>query len=269
MNRKFTLAGLALAALVALACNLPGQPPASASSGPEPITIFVSATPAETASGGGPTAAPSTDDGGVSLTNTPLPNPPTATQIPPTDIPQLSATPAGCQRPPDDMTRVRIADGIILNQRTISMLETAQALYGGDHVFLYAITQGSYNTSEPASFGTHDGGGAVDLSVRNLSNWNHILYEEFPIIILALRQAGFAAWVRDTGDLYADSPIHIHAIAVGDPDLSEAAKQQLTGVEGYFRGFNGLPVDPPIADNYGGPYICPWMQEMGYSDLRN
>ena len=71
---------------------------------------------------------------------------------------------------------------------------------------------------------THDGGGAVDLSVRDLNDWYNIIYDEFEVIILALRQAGFAAWVRETDELYAGSPIHIHAIAIGDKDLSEAAQ---------------------------------------------
>jgi hypothetical protein len=158
---------------------------------------------------------------------------------------------------------------MILNQRTVGMLEHAQQLYGGPVDFMKAVTQGSYHAGVSASFGTHDGGGAVDLSVRDPNDWNHIVYEDMDLIIQSLRRAGFAAWLRETGDLYEDSPIHIHAIAIGDPDLSEAAHIQLTGVEGYFRGFNGLPVDPPLPDTHGGPIICPWMIEMGYTDLRN
>ena len=133
------------------------------------------------------------------------------------------------------------------------MLEHAQSLYSGTHNFMQAITQGSYNVGVAASFGTHDGGGAVDLSMRDQTNWNHILYEEADGIILALRQAGFAAWVRETGDLYPDSPLHIHAIAVGDAELSTAAQEQLTGPAGYFRGYDGLPNDPPGVDRHGGP----------------
>lgn len=179
-----------------------------------------------------------------------------------------SPTPFGCEQPPDDMTRVKVGDGMVLNRRTVLMLEHAQQLYGGSFELMKAITQGSYHSGVSASFGTHDGGGAVDLSVRDPNDWNHIVYEDMDAIIQSMRQAGFAAWVREIGDLYTDSPIHIHAIAIGDPDLSEAARTQLTGVEGYFRGFNGLPVDPPLPDTHGGPIICPWMIEMGYSDLR-
>jgi hypothetical protein len=190
----------------------------------------------------------------------------------PTDPPAPSApgvtpTPYGCQKPPDDYTRVTVSDGIVINQRTWSMLAHAQELYGGKHEFLKAITQGSYNVGVEASFGTHDGGGAVDLSVRDFSTYA-VLTGELPVIILALREAGFAAWVREEGELGAGSSIHIHAIAVGDRDLSPAARRQIDGVEGYFRGFNGLPVDPPARDKWGAPILCPWMVEMGFTDMR-
>jgi len=35
---------------------------------------------------------------------------------------------------------------------------------------------------------------------------------------------------------------HIHAIAIGDQELSAAANEQLVGESGYFRGYDGLPV---------------------------
>jgi hypothetical protein len=230
-----------------LACNVPGlaqRPPDP--SPPQPATPTGTATFTPT-----PTST---------LTPTPTASP--------TPTPSPSPTPYGCQRPPDDYTRIEVREGIVINQRTLEMLKHAQTLYDGSHDFVKALTQGSYTNGEEASFGTHDGGGAVDLSLRDLNDWHHILYDESEAIILALRRAGFAAWVRDVGELYANSPLHIHAIAIGDAELSEAAQRQLVGPEGYFRGFNGLPVDPPIPDGHGGPVICPWMIEMGYADLR-
>jgi hypothetical protein len=218
----------------------------------------------------GPEQTPSSTVGGESFIEqasaTPSPTPTPTITPSPTPVP--TSTPYGCLRPPDDYTIVTIREEYQLSQRTLAMLEHAQALYGGSHDFVKAVTQGSYNPGVDASFGTHDGGGAVDLSLRDLNNWHNILYDEFDAIILALRQAGFAAWVRDTGELYAGSPLHIHAIAIGDKDLSEAAQRQLTGPEGYFRGYNGLPEDPPIPDGWGEPVICPWMLDMGYADLR-
>jgi len=198
----------------------------------------------------------------------------TATLTPtvtPTLTPSLTATPTpvGCLRPPDDYTRVIVSQGITLSRRTLAMLEHAQALYGGPHNLLLAVTQGSYSPGEVASFGTHDGGGALDLSVLDLATASRVLTEEIDPILRALRRAGFAAWLRTYGELYPGSPIHIHAIAIGDAELSPAAVLQLTGPEGYFRGFDGIPVDPPLPDRYGGPDLCPWMLEIGYADLRS
>jgi hypothetical protein len=204
-------------------------------------------------------------------TQTPLP--PTATETPTaTPIPSPTSTPepAGCLKPPEDYTRLEV-NGSTINQRTFAMLTHAQELYGGEvELNGYAITQGSYSTAVTASFGTHAGGGAVDLSVLRQGTYT-VLWDDIEPLIHALRAAGFAAWLREYGELYADSPIHIHAIAIGDQELSEAAQDQLTGEAGYFRGFSGLPVElygPPRPDRHGGPILCQWMIDLGYRDLR-
>ena len=213
-------------------------------------------------------------------TSTPIPSlSPTSTPIPPTLtlIPTLTASPTftstpeplGCLKPPDDYTRVEV-NGWSLNQRTFAMLAHAQGLYGGElEITGHAITQGSYNSSVDASFGTHSGGGAVDLSVLRRDTYT-VLWDDIEPLLRALRAAGFAAWLREYGELHTDSPIHIHAIAIGDRELSPAAQEQLTGEAGYFRGFSGLPVDmygPPTSDRYGGPILCQWMIDLGYRDL--
>jgi len=181
----------------------------------------------------------------------------------------LSAT-MGCQKPPDDYTRVEV-NGWTINQRTLTMLTHAQELYGGEiELNGYAITQGSYHDNGAASFGTHLGGGAVDLSVLRRGTYA-VLWDDIPVMIHALRVAGFAAWLREYGELYADSPIHIHAIAIGDQELSSAAQEQLTGPAGYFRGYSGLPIETygaPQSDRFGGPILCQWMIDLGYQDLR-
>ena len=182
----------------------------------------------------------------------------------PTSLPE----PAGCQRPPDIYTRVAVGTST-LNMRTISMLAHAQTLYDGPiDLTGAAITQGSYNAGVVAlSFGTHDGGGVVDISVRNIPvDWT-IRFDDIPPLVVALRTAGFAAWYRDEAD--GMTP-HIHAIAIGDAELSRAAALQLDGRYGYFRGFDGLPQGDgiPRLDEHGGPIICNWMRELGYEDLR-
>jgi len=180
---------------------------------------------------------------------------------------------ADCLRPPEDYTQTQLGYATF-NTRTLAMLDHAQRVYneaGGEVVnFRQAVTQGSYNAGGvSASFGTHDGGGAVDISVRSYIDWS-ILEDEIPAMLDALRVAGFAAWLRDTGELYADSPIHIHAIAVGDEELSDDARAQIDGEYGYLRGYNGLPegYGGPALDIYGGPVVCNWMIDMGFEDMR-
>jgi hypothetical protein len=162
-------------------------------------------------------------------------------------------------------------NGSLLNQRTLTMLMHAQELYGGEiQLTGSAITQGSYSTGVSASFGTHDGGGAVDLSVLQPGTYT-VMWDDIDPLLRALRVSGFAAWLREYGELYTDSPIHIHAIAIGDAELSPAAQEQLTGPAGYFRGYSGLPFPEggiPTLDRYGGPILCQWMSELGYYDMR-
>lgn len=204
----------------------------------------------------------------------------TSTLVPPTPsftptitftpLPTATPEPLGCQKPPEDYTRVEV-NGSTINQRTLAMLTHAQELYGGElELTGHAITQGSYSNAVSASFGTHSGGGAVDLSVLREGTYT-VLWDDIEPLLRDLRASGFAAWLREYGELHADSPIHIHAIAIGDQELSPAAAEQLTGESGYFRGFSGLPVDmygPPTLDRYGGPILCQWMIDLGYQDLR-
>ncbi|MCE5208636.1 MAG: hypothetical protein LLG42_10045 [Chloroflexi bacterium] len=57
---------------------------------------------------------------------------------------------------------------------------------------------------------------------------------------------------------------HIHAVAVGDAELSYAAYLQIHGSYGYLAGMDGLPLEEgsdPAIDPHGGPVICNWMEE--------
>lgn len=198
-----------------------------------------------------------------------------------TPTPPPFVEPAGCLRPPDDYTRVWVGNAQF-NARTLAMLDHAEALYHAAALsradgtttiedFRLMVTQGSYNPGGvSASFGTHDGGGAVDISVRSRVDWS-VMTDEIEPLLLALRTAGFAAWLRDTGELYPDSPIHIHAIAIGDREAAPIAQEQVTGLFGYLWGWNGLPQETgiPLPDRYGPPVICQWMRDLGYDDWRS
>jgi len=237
------------------------------------ISILLSLVLAGCPGPAGETAQPAFIRPSLTATQTQITPTLTATAAPPpteTMQPISTLEPFGCQKPLEDYTRVEI-NGSMLNQRTLSMLAHAQQLYGGElQIAGDGITQGSYTDAVSASFGTHAGGGAVDLSVMRHGTYT-VLWEDIERLLHGLRLAGFAAWLREYGELYSDSPIHIHAIAIGDRELSPAAQEQLTGVAGYFRGYSGLPVPDngtPAPDRYGGPILCQWMIDLGYQDLR-
>jgi len=109
--------------------------------------------------------------------------------------------------------------GELFNRRTVNMLQAAEQRYGGSFIYY----QGSYSSSVSASAGTHDGGGAVDLWCSRPDD-----------AVRALRNVGFAAWNR-TGR--GDWTPHIHAIAIGDKQMSSGARAQ---VQDYFNGRDGL-----------------------------
>lgn len=205
----------------------------------------------------------------VTVTVAPSLTPTLTPTITPTATITPTPQPPGCQQPVDDLSPVQV-NGWTINRRTMAMLEHAQALYGGElEISGYHITQGSYHDNGAASFGTHLGGGAVDLSVMRRDTYT-VLWDDVEPLIRALRAAGFAAWLREYGELFADSPIHIHAIAIGDPELSQAARDQLDGPFGFFRGYTGVPTANgiPLPDRHGGPILCQWMLDLGYRDLR-
>lgn len=123
--------------------------------------------------------------------------------------------------------------GVTLNRRTVAMLELAEARC---HVPIVP-TQGSYNAGGvSASAGTHDGGGAVDLSVAGLVSVDKRR------LVHALRDVGFAAWRRP----YIEKvwPEHVHAIALGDREASDGARAQMRSYRDGRDGLAGNGVDP-------------------------
>jgi hypothetical protein len=120
--------------------------------------------------------------------------------------------PAAPAEPAHDYTRTTYG-GRTVNQRTKVMLQTAATIFGSG----FTLTQGSYNRGVWASAGTHDGGGVVDISVSNMST------AQRKAAVQALRKAGLAAWLR----VPPAFSYHIHAVAIGDRDLSSSAKSQI------------------------------------------
>lgn len=133
--------------------------------------------------------------------------------------------------------------GKTVNKRTRDMLVTAASVFGSH----FGLTQGSYNRGVSASAGTHDGGGVVDINVDGMTSAKR------NALVLALRRAGFAAWLRTPAQGFS---YHIHANAIGDREMASLAKSQ---VQSYFNGRNGLAGNgydgtprphPPWANRY-------------------
>jgi hypothetical protein len=133
---------------------------------------------------------------------------------------------------------VDLGGGRLTDARTANMLAEAQRIAGFD--FLYA--QGSYNgTAVSASAGTHAGGGVVDIRTIPMGSRARKI-----TALKALRQVGFAAWIRPyVPDLWGE---HIHAVSIqpgGRFDqgvLAAGAHQQ---VKSYYDGRDGLRGNRP------------------------
>ncbi len=151
------------------------------------------------------------------------------------------APPAGSE-PAQNYTRTTWS-GRTINQRTKDMLNAAEATSGVS----INLSQGSYNAGGvSASAGTHDGGGVIDISNTDAK------------LLKALRQAGFAAWIRSPAEGFA---YHIHACAIGDKEMSSSAKNQITS---YFNGRNGLANNgrDTAPSSVGRPYPA-WAKKYG------
>ncbi len=123
-------------------------------------------------------------------------------------------------------SRLKVSDGVVINNRTQRMLTEAERRLGRRLV----LDQGSYNPGgDRTSAGTHDGGGVVDISVKSMSSTSRTQ------VVRQLRKVGFAAWLRSPTQ--GDWPWHIHAVAISDTDLSSQAQHQ---VGDYYLGLNGL-----------------------------
>lgn len=128
------------------------------------------------------------------------------------------------------MTRV-VFEGFTMDARTRAMVVAARVVC----VAPLEITQGCYNNGAvAASAGTHDGGGAVDIRAKTLNA------AQVGEAVNILRKVGFAAWHRLPSE--GNWPEHIHCIAIGCPDLSRGAKNQ---VADYKAGRNGLANNGP------------------------
>lgn len=141
-----------------------------------------------------------------------------------------------------DRVRITANNGqsYILADRLRQLLDKAGMVSG--YSLLDRLRQGSYNPGVEASGGTHDEGGAADLSISGLNG------ATVDRLVLTLRSYGCAAWHRtpDQGDW---GP-HVHLIDSGANDLSDAAHDQVVA---YEQGKDGLASGGPD----DGPNVRP------------
>jgi peptidoglycan hydrolase-like protein with peptidoglycan-binding domain len=128
-----------------------------------------------------------------------------------------------------------------VNTRTRLMISAADATLP----WTIQVSQGSYclgkKSCAEASAGTHDGGGAIDVRVKDLSTtqrWR---------TVQALRQVGFAAWLRTPSQCGGCWTAHIHAVAIADTDVwqRDGRFTNRDQVADYFVGRNGLSAHGP------------------------
>ncbi len=112
-----------------------------------------------------------------------------------------------------------------------------------------SVSQGSWSTSVSASGNTHAGDGVVDIRVSSLNNTQR------KKLVRALRDAGFAAWLRTPAQGF---PYHVHAVLLSCAGASAAAKWQASqydlGKDGLSRGLRDT--DPYRPD---ARVRCSWL----------
>jgi hypothetical protein len=131
----------------------------------------------------------------------------------------------------------KFADGgLVLDPSTKSKISIAEKQWGES----FNIVKGGYLKADGFSGSTHTGGGVFDAYYAGGS-------QLFPITAVeALRKAGFAAWNRDQ---FGANNKHIHAIEIGNPNLSKSAASQ---VAAYLRGEDGLGGKDTLPNDVGG-----------------
>ena len=120
--------------------------------------------------------------------------------------------------------------GVTLDERSGAMMDEVVRLCPGVSI---QPSQGSWSGAS-ASAGTHTGAGAIDIEAASLtqSHRDKIVYE--------MRRVGWAAWHRTPQQ--GQWGHHIHGVAMGEPQLAPAAKDQCLD---YVEGRNGLANNAP------------------------
>jgi hypothetical protein len=128
----------------------------------------------------------------------------------------------------------------VINVRTLKMLQAVQKTVQGR--LKVKLLRGSY---ENKGAHPHQAGGVIDVSVRGMSS------ADIDHLIVAMREAGFAAWLRNR-----EGRPHIHAVAIGDRELSASAAWQ---VRAYFHGRDGRSRSGPDPHMHACVRLPKWL----------
>lgn len=130
----------------------------------------------------------------------------------------------------------------VVDRRTLDMLDAA-GRRAGHH---FTIVQGCYvepGKGAAASALTHAGGGVVDLRTWDLAKDGVSVAQA----VAALEDVGFAPFFRNAAQGFPDE--HIHAVAIGCPDLHPQAAAQVVDFRNRRNGLVGH-----------GRYVGHWQQ---------
>lgn len=137
--------------------------------------------------------------------------------------------------------------GVTLTARMRDALRWAERRVQRKHPGVTLLpSQGSWSNGS-LSGNTHAGAGAVDLRTRHLTAVQRVA------TVRALKDAGLAAWYRDTSDGF--SP-HIHALDRVTTNMHPAAKWQVRQYDNRRSGLSTDRVDntyrpvPPVKWSY-------------------
>ena len=139
-----------------------------------------------------------------------------------------------------------------VNRKTFAILIAANKIlqkspYFGRERSNVTLVQGSYNRGGVAqSAGTHDGGGAIDVTAFNITNRSKIY-----------RMLGIRFWPRATLPGYWQA--HGHGIVSRDSSVSRGGHAQRVAYANGRDGLAGNRRDPNWRpDRYDTSFICPW-----------
>lgn len=127
-------------------------------------------------------------------------------------------------------------NGKTLTRRVWGLLADARAA-AGLPAGGASVMQGSFNKGVSASAGTHDAGGAFDLSIAGLTEAEQIN------LVTELRRRNACSWIRSKRYGWNGAQ-HIHGIVRDEPALSAQARAQVVAYDNKRNGLANRGPDP-------------------------